>query len=166
MSKLIVAQTVKGKGVFTSESVPKGGMISEWTGRLFSVYEMPHPYQSSADLFTQVGPLAYLGPSGGIDDLINHSCDPNCGLFFEGEHIYCKAVRNIHAGEEITWDYSTTMDEEGIRGLDGWEMKCRCGSVKCRGVIRGFNTVPPETQAEYIRVGIVPPYISDKYPLP
>jgi hypothetical protein len=160
---LKIEQTTKGMGVFTMQDISKGEVVSEWIGQKYSVNDIPHPYQLAHDLYTQVGPLTYLGPSGGIDDMINHSCDPNCGLFFESDKIYCKTIKDINAGEELTWDYSTTMDKEGINGLDGWKMECECGSPNCRGIIQGFNTVPKDIQKKYIAMGIVPSYISDKY---
>jgi len=53
-----------------------------------------------------------MGPSGGVDDFFNHSCDPNAGLQIDGQKVWLVAIKNITQGEEITWDYSTTMDED------------------------------------------------------
>jgi hypothetical protein len=40
------------------------------------------------------------------------------------------ALRDIAAGEELTHDWATTDD-------DDYTLECRCGSVACRGGIRG-----------------------------
>jgi len=36
-------------------------------------------------------------------DLVNHSCDPNCGLVGA---VLVVAMRDIEPGEEITFDYA------------------------------------------------------------
>jgi len=41
------------------------------------------------------------------------------------------AARAVGAGEEVTIDYATTEEDPG------WELRCRCGSRGCRGVVRG-----------------------------
>lgn len=33
--------------------------------------------------------------------LLNHSCDPNCSIVFNGPHLLLRAVREIEAGEEV-----------------------------------------------------------------
>ncbi|MBI2625395.1 MAG: hypothetical protein HYW70_03640 [Candidatus Nealsonbacteria bacterium] len=58
---------------------------------------------------------------------------------------------------EITFDYSTTMDE------DDWGMDCQCGSKSCRGRIRDFKYLPPDIQKKYLDLGIVPEYISKNF---
>jgi hypothetical protein len=108
-----------------------------------------------ADHYVQIGPDRYLGPSGGADDYVNHSCDPNSGLKIRGTTVDLVAIRNIEPGEEITWDYSTTMDE------DDWEMDCRCGAASCRKRIRDFKQLPVPVRERYIRLGIVPQYAID-----
>ncbi len=60
---------------------------------------------------------------------INHSCDPNCETQDEDGRIFVVAIRDIAAGEELTYEYNlhdSDEDEEGI---------CYCGAVKCRGTM-------------------------------
>ena len=64
--------------------------------------------------------------SGGLDDLVNHSCAPNLGLFpmvgaggVDGD-LFLVARREIAAGEELSFDYSTSMVDEP------WAMDCAC----------------------------------------
>lgn len=61
----------------------------------------------------------------------NHSCDPNCG-FQALDSSLVVAIRDIEPGEELTYDYQC-MDTEASF-YDGLE--CKCGSFKCRGVLR------------------------------
>ncbi|MEE6475481.1 hypothetical protein FKM82_010761 [Ascaphus truei] len=37
--------------------------------------------------------------------LLNHSCDPNCVIVFEGRHILLRTVKEIPKGEELTISY-------------------------------------------------------------
>ncbi|HZZ43123.1 MAG TPA: hypothetical protein VFE58_09305, partial [Tepidisphaeraceae bacterium] len=62
------------------------------------------------------------------------------------------AIRDIEEGEELYFDYSTTMDE------DDFEMVCRCGTKGCRGVVRDFKHLPGELKKRYVGLGVVPGY--------
>ena len=59
---------------------------------------------------------------------INHSCDPNCETEDDNDHIYVVAIRDIAAGEELTYEYNLydSEDEEG---------DCHCGAPQCRGTM-------------------------------
>lgn len=66
-----------------------------------------------------------------LSDFVNHSCEPNCGF---SDAITVVAARAIPGGDELTIDY-------GYWELDdAWEMvACKCGSVQCRGNVRGTD---------------------------
>jgi hypothetical protein len=57
----------------------------------------------------------------------NHSCEPNTA--YDGLNVI--ALKNIDAGQELTLDYATFLDET----MEPFE--CQCQSVQCRGIIRG-----------------------------
>jgi hypothetical protein len=63
------------------------------------------------------------------------------------------ALRPIQTGEEICFDYSTSMGEEN------WTMKCECGSSQCRGIVRDFKLIPVLYQHRYIMLGVVPDFL-------
>ena len=86
----------------------------------------------------QVGPTLFRD-SEGLARYINHSCDPNCGVRDSNTIV---AMRQIEAGEELTWDYATTEDNK-------WSMACECGSVRCRGRITGYRDLTPALRKEY-----------------
>jgi hypothetical protein len=100
----------------------------------------------------QIGPDSYLDtlPPGRYT---NHSCNPNAGLINDRLLI---ALRAIAAGEEIRFDYSTTMSE------DHWTMECRCGEPSCRRVILDFHHLPAITQNRYLQLGVVQRFIVDE----
>ena len=104
----------------------------------------------------QVGPREFLTSSGDIDDYVNHSCEPNCGIRNDGEHVILFALRDIAKSEEITFDYSTTQ----TGGF--WSMLCQCGSPNCRGMIGDFRDLPAATQQFYLAEGAVLTYLIDE----
>ena len=69
----------------------------------------------------------------------NHSCDPN--LAIQGQ-IVLVAMRDIRPGDELTIDWATTDDGD-------YELECRCGSPRCRGLVTGKDWTRPELQARY-----------------
>jgi len=154
---LLIKPSNNGYGVFANKNFSAGEVICEFHGQLYSREALPQPYDSVEDHYVQIGANLYMGPSGEVDDFFNHSCDPNAGLKITATKAVLVAIKDISPGQEITWDYSTTMDE------DDWEMNCNCGSNNCRGKIRDFKYLPPEIQQKYLTLDIVPEYIARKY---
>ena len=145
-----------GTGVFSLEEIYPGDIIFQFGGPIFSGAELPYLSEPMNDYFLQIEDDLYLGPYGEIDDYVNHSCNPNAGLVFSDNSIGMKAITFIPKGFEVTYDYSTTMN--GFWG----EMHCNCHSVNCRGTIINFLDIPEAVQQRYIRLGIVPEYITRK----
>lgn len=151
-SKIYQDKSRNGEGIFARQLIRKGEEIIEFHGPRLKPSDLPVPYDSVEDHYVQIGAGLYMGPSGEGDDLINHSCNPNSGLVIKDWKIILIATKDITGGEEITWDYSTTMDE------DDWEVDCLCGSGNCRGKIRDFKYLPDDVKKRYIQLGIVPQY--------
>ncbi len=150
---LLIKQTKHGKGVFATRDFSSGEIIIPFKGKLFTRAELPKHYDQVEDHYVQIGEDRYLGPSGDVDDFFNHSCVPNSGLVISGKKTSLGAIKKIDKGDEVTWDYSTTMAE------DEWEMDCKCGSKQCRGRIRDFKYLPATIQKRYVKLGIVPKYV-------
>jgi SET domain-containing protein len=142
-----------GKAVFANTDFKQGEEIIEFKGKLFTYEELPVPYDDVEDHYVQIDKNLYMGPSGKIDDFLNHSCNPNSGIKIKGKRVILMAIKDVKKGEEITWDYSTTMDE------DDWELNCMCKCKNCRKRIRDFRYLPKDIQQKYIELGIVPKYI-------
>lgn len=145
-----------GLAVFAKRRFLKGEKITRFTGEIVKKESLPSEYSGREDQFVQVGASEFMGPSGRVDDYINHSCSPNSGLKFANNSIVLIAIRDIKIGEEISWDYSTTMI-----GLE-WSMHCECKSSNCRKKIAGFETIPEATKREYASLGVLPDYILEK----
>jgi len=148
-----VGETHLGKTVYAAEGFAEGDDIVRFTGRRFRADRVPSLMRGASDRFVQVTPDHYMGPSGRIDDLINHSCSPNAGLRFAANGVFLVAIRPIAPGEEISWDYSTTLKESN------WHMICQCRSPECRRVIGNFETLAPERQEWFRARNLVAPYL-------
>ena len=61
--------------------------------------------------------------------LINHSCDPNCEVFGSGLKLWVYAMKNIKKGDELSYDYGFSFDE------DYKNYPCKCGATQCVGYI-------------------------------
>ncbi len=153
MDTLILGQSKLRKAVFANKDFKEGEEIIEFKGNLFTYEQLPTPYNEVEDHYVQIDKNLYMGPSGGLDDFFNHSCNPNSGIKIIEKKVILIAIRGIKKGEEITWDYSTTMDE------DDWEMDCVCKSKNCRKRIRDFKYLPKEIQQKYMKLEIAPKYI-------
>ncbi len=57
-------------------------------------------------------------------------------------------VADIAAGEEITWDYSTSID------CEGWSLECRCGAKNCRKVIRPWQELSDSDRVRLTSVAL------------
>ena len=133
---------VKGRGVFAIDPIASGDTVAGFGGYMVSADEfnalparrMMHSIQMTDDLYL-------VGPHETEEaDLVNHSCEPNCGLL--GATILV-AMRDIAPGEEITFDYAT------CDGSDYDEFECACGTASCRGKITGRDWLLPELQRRY-----------------
>jgi len=65
----------------------------------------------------------------GMAAFVNHSCQPNCETDQIGDHVWIIALRDIAAGEELTYDYNIYDAEPGE------DSPCRCGAESCRGTM-------------------------------
>jgi hypothetical protein len=73
-------------------------------------------------------------------ECVNHSCDPNLGV--EGQITFV-AMRDINAGEEVTFDYAM------VDMSDADEFVCECGGPHCRGKMTGEDWRLPDLQKRY-----------------
>lgn len=144
---LKVQPTKTGSGVFTTVDIPANVPIIEITGQIYIYEQLPDP---NDQVVTQVGPNIYIGRSGTIDDHIAHSCNPNSLLHCVGNRAIIYSMYVIKAGNEITFDYSTSSNES----LDSWKMHCKCGDPNCRKVISGFQYLEAKLQEEYKEKGV------------
>jgi hypothetical protein len=152
-NKLIIKLNSLGKAVYASKKFSEGSVILKFGGEIVSEETIREKLGSRMDHFLQVSNKHFWGPSGGADDYVNHSCNPNSGLVFKGKSIYLVAIKNINPDTEITWDYSTSSFNTS------WKMKCGCNDPLCRHEITGFEYLDKKIQKKYLDLGIVAPFI-------
>jgi hypothetical protein len=136
--KVVVYKTPRhGKGVFAHAKIKKGEIIAAFDGIIydFDFENWDDDLYNHAIQFDK----GHWRDSKGIARLVNHSCDPNCGI---RDRFKIVSMRNILPGEEITWDYGMT--ENYV-----WRMRCTCGSPLCRKIIGSYATMPPAIRKKY-----------------
>ncbi len=151
-SPKLTARTIREGmyGAFASQAIEAGELVAVWGGRVVQweeykslpVIEQMHSIQVEEGLYLVTPGM------GDTADLINHSCSPNCGL--RGQ-IALVALRDIPAGEEVTFDYAM------CDGSPYDEFDCDCGSIHCRGRVTGQDWRLPELWARY--AGYFSPYL-------
>ena len=151
---LKVKPSKTGAGVFTSIEIPANVPVIEITGDVFTEDKLPDPNHPA---LIQIGTNVFIGPSGTVDDYINHSCNPNCLLHIVGNRAIIYSMYVIKAGSEITFDYSTSSTDT----LDKWQMECKCGSFNCRKIISGLHYLDDSLKEEYKERGMIPTFISN-----
>lgn len=152
MKKLFISSSnISGTGLFAGKKILKGEVIFVMRGRIVSF----HPRNKrDAMMFPNrvgIGKDLWMEPDMEFVRFINHSCNPNSGI--RGKFTFC-ALRDIEAGEEITFDYSISEDSQ-------WELRCFCGEKNCRGIIRGIRYLPRDVFLSYLP--FIPKYFQDVY---
>jgi uncharacterized protein len=130
MGLIIRSSAIHAAGCYTTGSIRKGARVVEYSGH--------HLSKDEADRIYDASPITYLFGLGdgtrvidghSIAMFINHSCRPNCETTEENGRVWIKAIRNIAAGEEITYDYCL------YDGADDDHAICNCGTRHCRGTM-------------------------------
>ena len=143
-----IARCDLGRGVFARRTIRSGELILAFDGPLIDFAETKRRGASEC-MAIQVGRNQYIDTQApGV--LVNHSCSPNAGIVRDRD---LAALRDILPGEQIQYDYSTTMDEQSFT------MNCRCGAPGCRGVVTDFSELPVAVQDYYLRRGLVMSFI-------
>uniref|UniRef100_A0A6P5JU52 [histone H3]-lysine(4) N-trimethyltransferase n=1 Tax=Phascolarctos cinereus TaxID=38626 RepID=A0A6P5JU52_PHACI len=80
--------------------------------------------------------------------LLNHSCDPNCVIVFEGPSLFLRAVRNIKPGEELTICYLDVLMPSAERQKQLKEQYCfDCDCPLCKTQSKDADMLAGEVQA-------------------
>jgi SET domain-containing protein len=127
MGLIIRSSAIHAAGCYSTTAVRKGERVAEYTGRRLSKEEADTLYEDSHLTY-----LFGLGDGEIVIDghcaamFINHSCDAYCETSEEDGRVWITAIKNIAAGNELTFDYCL------YDGGDD-EATCNCGTPKCRG---------------------------------
>jgi SET domain-containing protein len=120
--------TIHGTGVFARADIVEGTRVIEYVGeRLDKDESLRRRQEGNFFVFTVTDDFDIDGSvEWNPARFINHSCAPNCEAQEEDEHIWIIAVRDIKAGEELSFNY-------GYDIQDYEEHPCRCGTANCLG---------------------------------
>ena len=80
---------------------------------------------------------------------INHSCDPNCAVEYTTDTIWIVALKDIQAGEELSFNY-------GYDAREYEKFPCHCGAKNCCGYILSreyWGRIPLQLVDEHARSG-------------
>lgn len=124
-----VKRSSAGLGLFAAEDIKKDQLIIEYIGDRISSAEAER--RGGRYLFEVTDELTIDGKErGNVARYINHACKPNA----EAEHettedrIYVRAIKNIKAGEEITYDYGEQYVADIISAVG-----CKCATCMKQG---------------------------------
>ena len=140
---LRIEQDRSGRRVRCLEQIRRGdGVLVIW-GCPTSIPD-GYSIQLTADL--------HLAPEGSPWGFVNHSCDPNLVVDFGRWRLVAR--RQIHSGEELTWNYLTTE----------WELQspfdCNCGAPSCVRRVRGFRYLT--SLERYEIAGLLSPFLRSR----
>jgi len=134
----------RGDGVFATRAFRRGETVL--------IGEIACHLDGNSAHASQVGPFEYVLLAG-LGPIVNHSCDPNCGVSVNESGAYdLVARRDIAGGEEITFDYAMRNYT-----IERFPAECRCGAYNCRGSVSGWRDLPHELKSAY--AGLVAPYL-------
>jgi uncharacterized protein len=121
---------VHGIGGFARADIPAGTRILEYLGEVITKAEslrrceQDNQYIFALDTVYDLDGSVPWNPAR----FLNHSCAPNCEAELESGRIWIVALRDIRAGEELTFNYGYDLD-------DYKEHPCHCGAAGCVGHI-------------------------------
>ena len=141
----------KGWGSFALETIPAGETVAAFGGWIVTGASLAALSEARQSRSIQVDSDLYLlsGDTPEPGDMLNHSCEPNCGLL--GQTLLV-AMRDIAPGEEMCFDYAM------CDASDYDEFSCLCEAPTCREVVTGADWRDPDLQTRYD--GWFSPYIA------
>jgi uncharacterized protein len=122
----IAPSAIHGQGGFAKARLSAGGRVIEYVGERITKAESAR--RCEAQNWFIFGLDEEFDIDGKVEwnlaRFLNHSCEPNCEAVCEEGRIWLVALRDIEAGEEITFNYGYDLE-------DYREHPCRCGAPRC-----------------------------------
>jgi SET domain-containing protein len=122
---------IHGLGGFARERIHSGTHVIEYVGEKITKRESLERCERNNEYIFALDDEHDLDGNVGWNParFLNHSCAPNCeALLLEDGRIWVVPIREVRAGEELTFNYGYDLD-------DYKEHPCRCGSPNCVGYI-------------------------------
>ena len=131
------SQIVPGElGYLAARNISKGELVFSVFGTIIGYQTPEHSIQVGYG--THIDPHAYGGR------YVNHHCEGNLLIEWDNRGLHnFKAIKDIKKGEEITYSYWRT-EFLWSESASETQVKCSCGSIKCKGRILSFLELSPE----------------------
>jgi SET domain-containing protein len=137
----IRSSPVHGQGAFAVRAIPAGTRLIEYAGRRLTPAQAdalypdddgtaPHTFLFAID--DEI--IVDAGVDGNEARWLNHSCAPNCDVVIEHQRLWIETLRDVAAGEELTYDYQMTLPTRHTPAAKR-RFPCRCGAATCRGTM-------------------------------
>ena len=133
---------VHGSGLFASQDIKKNSQVIEYIGDKVTKKEGDKraDKQINKAKKNKNNGMVYVFElnkrydiDGGVlhnhARLINHSCDPNCEVEIDNNHIWISSIKNIKKDAELSYNYGYSYDTDYV------DHPCKCASAKCVGYI-------------------------------
>ena len=134
------SSSIHNRGIFARREIPNDVPIIEYIGEKITKAESTRRAEALVDKAKKTGGAAVyvftLNQRHDVDGAkgrnparyINHSCAPNCEAYVIRGRIWIYSIREIKAGEELTYNYGFDVDT--------WDdHPCCCGAERCVGFI-------------------------------
>ena len=138
----IGSSPIHGTGGYALADIPTDAQIIEYVGAKIDKKESQRQCELENPCIFFLDEQYDL--DGNVDwnpaRFLNHSCSPNAEAHEIDGRIWIVALRDIKAGEEITFNYNYDLE-------DYREHPCRCGALNCVGYIVAeefFGAVQPD----------------------
>jgi hypothetical protein len=122
----------QNRGIFASKTIRAGAVVGDYLGLLIPS-DREDAYETGPDVYVMYYSeelSIWPDPSQPGVHIINHSCEPTCGMTSYRGHTLYFALRTIHPGEELTVAYLLApIDEECAPCRHG----CWCRARSCTG---------------------------------
>jgi SET domain-containing protein len=121
--RFVIKRTATGLGFFTLDAISNDKRIIEYIGLILTKEEADK--KGGRYLMTIDEEYRIDGsPRSNKARYINHSCQPNAKAYKDGVRVWIWSIRDIKAGEEITYDYGKEYFNDFIKPIG-----CKC--AKC-----------------------------------
>ena len=126
IKKFSIKKSTTGLGLYSNVQIKKGEFLIEYTGKMLTSNEANE--KGGKYLFEINSRWTVDGTDRkNLARYINHACRPNCEARISKKQIKIYSIKNIKAGEELTYDYGKEYFDEYIKSH-----RCTCNHCKKR----------------------------------
>jgi SET domain-containing protein len=118
--RFVIKRSDSGLGFFTLFPIPPDKKIIEYIGLILTKAEAD---EKGGRYLMKLDDEYFIdgSPRSNLARYINHSCQPNAKAFRTGVRVWIRSIRDIKAGEEITYDYGKKYFDDFIKPIG-----CKC----------------------------------------